>query len=174
MSEDTSMPGMVISAVKAVAESAKALAEPARLAIEKLAVGAGRLYEPTHVRRIAMANADKKFINAIGKEDLAVLQETAENRARYRKLRQETNLQLIADRASRLFGEETPAGSAAPADEWVDEFTDQSKDASTDELRELWALVCCGNKTRRCRSTTYSTVSKRHGRDVGKKLFARS
>jgi hypothetical protein len=120
---------------------AQALAEPARLAIEKLCGGLGRLYEPTHVRRMSKAKADKAFIDAIGKADLAELLEAAENREAYRKLRQETNLKMIADRASRLFESELPPGSAAPADEWVDEFTDQSKDASSDELRELWARL---------------------------------
>lgn len=122
-------------------EIAKALAEPARLAIEKLSAGCGRLYEPTHIRRIARANADKALIEAIGGKDAAVLLEAAEHRESYRRLRQELNLGLITDRASQLFEEGTPKEASPPADEWVDEFTDNCKDASSEELRELWARL---------------------------------
>src|SRR5262245_20571860 len=126
----------------AIANTAKALAEPARLAIEKLSGGMGRLYQPTHVRRMAKAEADAAFIKAIGDQDVAALMEAAEHREKYRRVRQELNLKLIADRASRHFAEEAiPPGASPPPDEWVDEFTDQSKDASTDELRELWARL---------------------------------
>ncbi len=121
---------------------AKALAEPARLAIEKLSGGLSHIYEPMHVRRMAKAKADAAFIKAVGNEDVAVLLEAAADRENYRKIRQELNIKLIADRASHHFEEATiPPEASPPADEWVDEFTDQSKDASTDELRELWARL---------------------------------
>lgn len=126
---------------KAIVGAAKALAEPARFAIEKLSGGIGRLYEPTHVRRMASANADKAFIEAVGNQDVKALLEAAEHRENYRKIRQEMNLKLIADRASQLFADGVPPSAEAPADEWVDEFADQSKDASSDELRELWARL---------------------------------
>src|SRR5690606_27087278 len=121
----------------AIVGMAKALAEPARLAIEKLSGGVAKFYEPTHVRRMAKADADAAFIETIGKDDQATLLKAAEHRESYRKVRQELNLKLIADRAWRHFEATTmPPNAAPPPDEWVDEFTDQSKDASTDELRE--------------------------------------
>lgn len=126
----------------AIVNTAKALSKPLRLAIEKLSAGAAKLYEPTHVRRMAKAEADAEFIRNISDQDIAELSKAAENRSAYRKIRQELNLQLIADRASRHFEEATiPLNASPPPDEWVDEFTDQSKDASTDELRELWARL---------------------------------
>lgn len=124
-----------------VAKTAEALAEPARLAIEKLAAGAGTLYEPTHIRRLAKAEADQKIIEAMSDADLNQLDDLAKNRLAYRQRRQEINLTRIADRAATLLLESPSQGAQPPVDEWVDEFTDQSRDASTDELRELWSKI---------------------------------
>jgi hypothetical protein len=125
-----------------IVAAAKALADPIRLAIEKIATGVGALYEPTSIRRKALAEVDAEFIKAIGKEDVAALSQAAENRTVYRRIRQEMNLRLIADRTWKNFEDTTvPPDASPPPDEWVDEFTDQCKDASTDELRELWARL---------------------------------
>ncbi len=157
-----------------IVDTGKALAEPARLAIEKLSGGIGRLYEPTHVRRMAKAKADKAFIQAISKEDVAALKESAQNREDYRKVRQEFNLKLIADRASDHFAQGTPAGSSPPADEWVDEFTDQSKDATSDELRELWARLYVAETSRPGTvPSAYSPNYSRFGRFLGDQFHPR-
>jgi hypothetical protein len=126
----------------AIINTVKSLPGPARVAIEKLSGGIAQLYEPTHIRRVAKAQADAALIKAIGEQDVAALSAAAENRESYRKIRQELNLKLISDRAADLFDEAPlPPTAATPADEWIDEFTDQSKDASTEELRELWARL---------------------------------
>ena len=128
--------------INAMAETAKALAEPARLAIEKLSGAIALVYQPTHLRQMAKAENDTAFIKAIGNQDVAALLQAAEHRETYRKVRQEVNLKLIADRVTHLFEDATiPPNALPPPDEWVDEFTDQSKDASSDELRELWAQL---------------------------------
>ena len=123
-------------------EVSKNLAEPARLAVEKLSNGVNRLYEPVHLKRMAQATADQQFIEKISEQDLNRYIESAKNRLIYRHIRQEINISSIADRVAAQLCDLDDV--ALPEDEWVDEFTDNCKDASSDELRNLWASIYCG------------------------------
>jgi len=120
---------------------AEALAAPAQAAIDKLAAGASKIYEPTHLRRMAKANLDQELIDKITDHDIQRIESAAKNRLAYRHLRQEINITKISDRAAVLLSSIDSSNTTPPEDEWVDEFTDQCADSSSDELRELWSRI---------------------------------
>jgi hypothetical protein len=131
-----------------ITEVAKALAEPARLAVEKLGAGISRLYEPTHVRCMERAKADAAYLRQLSKQDIEELKAGFEERESYRKARCELNLGLIADRVNERLHEDSGPRPSPPEDDWVDEFTEHAQHASNDQLRELWARIYTGEVRR--------------------------
>jgi hypothetical protein len=121
----------------------KALSEPILKLIECISSGAGILYEPIREKRIAQA---RLYVNLLNKSADGVISEL-EARAIQRLIQKEAKCQVnvdeIVNRAIELMPPQLTTG-LKPSDEWLADFFDLSKNASSEEMRHIWAKLLAG------------------------------
>ena len=118
------------------------LSKPITALIEKIASGAGVLYEPTRIKRKALAEAEAKKIHALADTEIQDIQK----RALERFLREETiKQQNIENITEKTF--EKLKDNAKPEEienDWISNFFDKIKFVSDEEMQDLWAKLLAG------------------------------
>ena len=118
------------------------IAKPADTLIKKISNAVGTLYEPTHIKRVAQANADAAIIEAKGNLEITELQRRALNRFVEEEGKRQSNIEEITDKALPQLKD-----SAKPEkvdDDWITNFFDKCRIISDHEMQELWARILAG------------------------------
>lgn len=114
--------------------------------VEVVGAGIGRLYDPTHARRMAKAEGDARIILARAEIELSEVQERALARTLAVETRRQENLEAIASRAEQLLPNEVEDTPVAPS--WREAFFEAAQDASEEGVREIWASILAGEVAR--------------------------
>jgi hypothetical protein len=124
----------------------EALSEPASKLIDAVRASIGLAYAPTHVRRMAKAEADAKMILAKGDAAASDFEVRAAERVRNRELRRQKNIEAVTQKALHVL---PPTVSKDPVDpDWIAEFFEKCQDVSNEEMHRVWASLLAGEVAR--------------------------
>lgn len=125
--------------VKGVSEAASA---PLCKLIDAVRAGAGLVYEPTHVRRMAKAESEALIINTQTELALSELSQRAAARLTNTEFRRQANIESVVESATKELPDEV---SDAPVDQdWLADFFDCCKDVGDSEVQHLWGKLLAG------------------------------
>jgi len=125
-----------------IAGAIAAASAPLTKLVETVSAGLGRVYEPTHQRRMARAEGDKMVILANAANEVTDLQRRAAERWLAVESIRQQNIEAIADKAGR---ELPPTVGESPVEpSWTAKFFDSCKDVSQEEMQTLWARLLAG------------------------------
>lgn len=125
--------------VKGVSEAAS---QPLCKLIDAVRAGTGLIYEPTHIRRIAKAEADALVIQEQCELTLSDLRHRAAARLTFTETRRQQNIEHIVEKASQQLPEKC---SEEPVDsDWIANFFDCCKDIGNEEVQSLWGKLLAG------------------------------
>lgn len=115
------------------------LAKPATTLIEKISDAIWVLYEPTHVERMAKAEAKAEQIKELSRIETGTLKYRAIQRFMSEETGKQQNIEDIIGEAIPLLNE-----GAKPENiekDWISNFFDKSKLTSDEEMRKLWSSI---------------------------------
>lgn len=116
--------------------------ETERLLIEKVSRALGMVYEPTHVRRMAEAEADSMRTLATAEADVSDIRVRAELRQKAEQVQYQQAIEEITIRAlPHLKGK---SGAEKVDDDWVRQFFGIAREVTNSEMRSLWARILAG------------------------------
>lgn len=122
------------------------LSKPINTLVEKIASGAGILYEPTRIKRKALAEAEAKKTQVLADIEVQDIQ----RRALERFIREETikqeNIEKIVEKSFDKIDETAKPENIE--DDWIANFFDKSKLISDDNMQELWAKILAGESNK--------------------------
>ncbi|MGB7925568.1 MAG: DUF2806 domain-containing protein [Pyrinomonadaceae bacterium] len=122
------------------------LSQPLTKLIDAISSGIGNLYEPTHIRRKAKADADAQLILTEAEIKAEELKRRRDERVEFRELRRQENIENIIARTVKELPENV---DEKPVDEdWVFQFFELCQDVSNDEMQSLWSKLLAGEVTR--------------------------
>ncbi len=139
------------------------LSDPITKLIETISGGIGKLYEPTHIRRMAKARAKEiqllsETISSIDSlpikydtstviidgMDYSELAKRAQGRLAFQELKKQNNIdRVVGYAAEELSGEERVTSQPVDTD-WVTRFFDSVADVSSDEMQQIWGKILAG------------------------------
>jgi len=139
------------------------LSEPLTKLLETVSCGVGKLYEPTHIKRIAKAKAEEiKIISdavtdnlnlpvnyqngfvGIDSMDASDLAQRAQNRFLFQQMKKQQNIEsVVSDAYLELEGKN--GTSREPVDEdWVSSFFDFVANVSNEQMQKIWGKILAG------------------------------
>lgn len=118
------------------------LSKPVSKLIDALSKAIGAVYEPTHIKRLARANAEASLIHETSVIDKEQLRKRAADRIVLQETRRQQNIEKISERAFDELPQE--ASNIPPDDSWMQEFFSLSQDVSDVDLQVLWARILAG------------------------------
>lgn len=129
------------------------LAKPIDTLIKKVAEAIGMIYEPTHIKRIAMAEGEAEKIKALSRIETQRLYTASDmeireiqQKALVRFVNEETQKQINIDNILQKSFDEIKE-SATPEkmdDDWITNFFDKCKLVSDEQMQLLWSKVLAG------------------------------
>ena len=118
------------------------LSKPATVLIEKISDAIGTLYAPTHIKRVAKAEAEAKKIGAIGNIETTEIQQRALARLIQEEGKKQENIESItAQAATRLEEDAKPENIE---NDWISHFFEKCRNVSDAEMQSLWANLLAG------------------------------
>ena len=129
------------------------LSKPAAVLIEKVCNAVGIVYEPTRIRREALAEAEASKIAAIGAIELREIEQRALERLIHQEARKQENIESITAQAASALP--STAKVETLDEDWVAHFFKQCDTVSDREMQSLWSSLLAGE------ATTPGTFSKR-------------
>lgn len=139
------------------------LAQPLQKLIKTVAIGIGKVYEPTHIRRMAKAKADEIQIisDSINKnialpihyadgsicitaEDANELARRAQNRALYQEMKKQQNIESVIGKAYDELSTVSEVSDTPVDSDWVSEFFDNVANVSNEKMQILWGKLLAG------------------------------
>lgn len=129
------------------------LSKPATVLIEKVCNAVGVIYEPTRIRRKAVADANASKIAAVAALELREIEQRALERLVHQETRKQENIESITAQAAGAL----PATAKVETldEDWVAHFFKQCDTVSDKEMQSLWSRLLAGE------ATTPGTFSKR-------------
>lgn len=128
--------------VKGASEGAS---QPLCKLIDAVRAGAGLMYEPMHVKRIAKAEAEALIIKEKAEVEVSDIRQRAAARLTNVETRRQQNIESIVEKAAESLPEEC---SEAPVDQdWMANFIECCKDVGRDEVQALWGKLLAGEVT---------------------------
>ncbi len=118
------------------------LAKPATTLIKKICDAIWVLYEPTHIERMAKAEAKAEQIKELSRIETGTLKYRAIQRFMSEETGKQQNIENIIEEAIPLLNE-----GAQPENlekDWISNFFDKSKLTSDEEMRKLWSSILAG------------------------------
>lgn len=118
------------------------LAKPATTLIERISDAIWVLYEPTHVERMAKAEAKAEQIKELSRIETGTLKYRAIQRFLSEETGKQQNIEDIIEEAIPLLND-----GAKPENlekDWISNFFDKSKLTSDEEMRKLWSSILAG------------------------------
>lgn len=139
------------------------LSDPMTKLIETISGGIGKLYEPTHIKRMAKARAkeikilgeaisdvdylpikydtDNIIIDGMNYSELA---KRAQDRLAYQELKKQNNIdRVVGCAAEELCSKKSVSPEPIDAD-WITRFFDSVADVSTDKMQQIWGKILAG------------------------------
>lgn len=117
------------------------LTKPVLLLIEKLASGAGILYEPIRIKRQAKAEVIAQETRALGELRTGIARRGLERLVKEEARKQE-NIESITEKAIAAISPD--ASPDKMDDDWVANFSDKCRLTSDQEMQEMWAKILAG------------------------------
>lgn len=145
------------------AEIINAVMTPVNKLIDAVSGAIGKIYEPTHVKKMADAKAYE--IKTIGQalqnntnipieytegnvsantKDFDDLVKRAQSRMAYQELIKQQNIESVTDKAYDLLSEETECSEEPVDKDWMIRFFNSVEDISDDDMQNLWAKILAG------------------------------
>ena len=118
------------------------LTKPATTLIEKISNAIGIVYEPTRIRRKAIADADASKTKAISNLEIDDIEKRALNRLVTEETKKQENIENIMNKSLPLL--EDNAKPEDIEDDWISNFFDKCKLISDDEMQTLWSRILVG------------------------------
>jgi len=118
------------------------LTKPATILIEKISNAIGIVYEPTRIRRKAIADADASKTKAISNLEIDDIEKRALNRLVTEETKKQENIENIMNKSLPLL--EDNAKPEDIEDDWISNFFDKCKLISDDEMQTLWSKILVG------------------------------
>lgn len=163
-----------------VIEAIKTFVEPANKLIDAVSSAIGKVYEPTHVKR--MANAHAHEINVIGKAlsenaDIPIVYDKGgisadikdyddfvkrtQGRMAYQELRKQQNIESVTEQAYQLLENETQCSNEPVSQDWMIRFFNSVEDISEIQMQSIWAKILAG-EVKRPKSFSLRTLETLH------------
>jgi hypothetical protein len=129
-----------------LAAAASALSKPATVLIQKISKAVGILYEPTRIRKEALAEADAAIIKAKAQVAVTEVQARGLLRLIHEEGRRQENIEAITRLALPLLTDD--AKPEAIEEDWIVNLFDQGRRISDEEMQSLWAKLLAGEANR--------------------------
>lgn len=129
------------------------ISKPATVLIEKVSNAVGIIYEPTRIRRKAVAEAEAIKIAALAALELKEVEQRALERLVHQEARKQENIESITAQAASTLS--IDANVEKLDEDWVAHFFKQCDTVSDKEMQSLWSRLLAGE------ATTPGTFSKR-------------
>jgi hypothetical protein len=120
----------------------KELTKVANNLINKISKAIGTSYEPTHIKRMAKADAAARIIAAQTEIEITDLQRRAAARWLYEEERHQENLEEITRAAIPHLTDDGKADEID--DDWLASFLNHAKKVSDKDMQNLWAKILAG------------------------------
>ena len=136
---------------------------PTSKLISTVSAGIGKLYEPTHIKRIAKAKAEEiKLISGVMEECSVIptqyndgsltLNNTdwdnfvrrTQGRMAFQELQKQNNIECVVAKAYNILENEQTCSDEPVEQGWINRFFDSVADVSDDDLQKLWGKVLAG------------------------------
>ena len=118
--------------------------------IDAVQKAVGKIYEPTHIKRIAKAQAAAEIISAeiISAENAGQVQEinlrTATRLAHLEHRRQENIEAICAKAVDQILRLPEPDLETPVDEDWLCNFFDQAQDVGNDDMQNIWTKILAG------------------------------
>ena len=122
------------------------LAKPATVLIEKISNAVGVVYAPTHVRRMAAAEADAAQTHALAQIEISDIERRGFERLVREQGRKQHNMESITKLA--LEDLKPDAKPENIEDDWIANYFEKCRNVSNEEMQSLWAKVLAGEANR--------------------------
>ncbi|TAK73776.1 MAG: DUF2806 domain-containing protein [Aquabacterium sp.] len=110
--------------------------------VEVVSQGIGKLYEPTHARRMARANGEAALIQ---QETQFELEKRAQQRISHVELQRQENIEAIVGNAEEALSAPGQTISTEPVEkDWTSRFFNYCQDVSDAQMQSLWGKILAG------------------------------
>lgn len=142
------------------------LTKPANTLIKRISAAIGTLYQPTHIVRLAKAQAKADMIEAHSRVQITEVQERGIIRLATEEGFKQQNIENIITLAIPLLDAESKPEEIE--EDWLPYFFDRSKLTSDEEMQSLWAKILAGeaNQAGSFSKNTIDIVSKLSKKDA--------
>jgi len=121
------------------------ISKPATVLIEKVSSAVGIIFEPTRIRRKAIAEAEAAKIATVSNLELREIEHRALERFVHQETRKQENIESITAQAAEAL---TLDANADKLDEdWIAHFFKQCDTVSDKEMQSLWSRLLAGEAT---------------------------
>lgn len=118
------------------------LTKPATVLIEKISGAIGILYEPTRIKKKAIAESEASKTKAIVDLEIQDIQKRALNRLVSEEIKKQENIESITGKSLPLLNEDAEPDNIE--DDWISNFFDKCKLISDDEMQTIWSSILSG------------------------------
>jgi len=135
------------------------LTKPVTTLIKKVAGAVGMIYEPTHVRRMATAEAEASTTRLHNEIDLSRLENRAKLRLERENLIYQQNMEQIMVKTIDQLSESSDANKLN--NDWLINFFDKARLITDEEMQQIWANILTEqiNTPEKFSKRTVNTVS---------------
>lgn len=121
------------------------LSKPATVLVEKVCNAVGIIYEPTRIRRKALAEAEASKIAAVAGVELREIEQRALERFVYQEARKQENIESITAQAASALPPNAKVETIQ--EDWIAHFFKQCDTVSDKEMQSLWSSLLAGEAT---------------------------
>ena len=131
--------------------------------ISTVSAGIGKLYEPTHIKRIAKAKAEEIKLISGAMEECSVIPtqyndgsltlnntdwddfvRRTQGRMAFQELQKQNNIECVVANAYNILEKEQTCSEDAVEQGWINRFFDSVADISDEDLQHLWGKILAG------------------------------
>lgn len=113
------------------------LSKPATVLIKKISDAIGTFYAPTHIKRVAKAEAEAEKIRAIGNIETTEIQQRAISRLIQEEGKKQENIESITAQATTRLAEDAKPENVE--NDWISHFFEKCRNVSDVEMQSLWS-----------------------------------
>lgn len=145
-------------------ETARGLVQPVTKLVDAVSGASGKIYEPTHVKRMANAKAQeikviaetirqnsdipivyrKSGIVSIDNVDFEKLAKRTGERLKYQEIKKQQNIEAVVDKSYEILKDEKEVSNKPVDQDWMTRFINSIEDVSNEEMQKIWANILAG------------------------------
>ncbi len=149
--------------MSAIVDTATVFIQPITKLTEAICKGTGKLYEPTHIRRMAKAKADEykiisealtqglylpaKYENGELTIDVTAqteLVQRAQQRFLHQELKKQENIESVIGITYNELENETEVSNESVDEDWILRFFNCVQDINNEQMQQIWAKILAG------------------------------